>query len=340
MCIAALALHVTDEFPFVFVHNREESWDRETSHVELQTSADRPGGIPVHGTICARDQEYGGTWMGINALTKSFAALTNVRDRMVRPSGEPSRGHMITSLISTHAERSTDFNKYSAFNVFYSPSIIPRDLNGHPSTIKVYYSSSVPSDVTCSWKNAPPAQIAPGSVTCTSNSSSGLQEKSWPKEVWLKNEVQNLMQSVHHEKEAYCGEAGFERLLSQLTTVISESVIFPVATSFPTNFFDFSPYPVHKEHICQCGPFVRAQEKGWDGYGTRSQSVVVVSRSCMKVFYCYRNTQDQEHVDYKATTHWTVFPVPWHVEDALPHINPLIKPYLLTTTKYLPPAKY
>jgi uncharacterized protein with NRDE domain len=65
MCIGALALNVHPNYPFVFIFNRDEGFERTCA------KASEWGGV-----IAGKDLIGGGTWLGINRKGQ-FAALTN-----------------------------------------------------------------------------------------------------------------------------------------------------------------------------------------------------------------------------------------------------------------------
>jgi uncharacterized protein with NRDE domain len=58
MCIAALATECCEEFPFVFVHNREENWGR----------AATDAAVDDQGIICGLDAVAGGGCTGLSPL--------------------------------------------------------------------------------------------------------------------------------------------------------------------------------------------------------------------------------------------------------------------------------
>jgi len=73
MCILAWAVNCCAEFPFVFVHNRDEATDRAT--VPLDYDVDTPE------IVWNRDVSVpgGGSWFGLHVPSGRFAALTNCR---------------------------------------------------------------------------------------------------------------------------------------------------------------------------------------------------------------------------------------------------------------------
>lgn len=85
MCLIAFAIGTRPDRPLVLASNRDEFFDRPTS--ALHRWSELPAGI-----WAGRDQQDGGTWLGVSE-TGRVALLTNVRS--ARPAaGERSRGEL------------------------------------------------------------------------------------------------------------------------------------------------------------------------------------------------------------------------------------------------------
>lgn len=92
MCLVLLAWQSHAEYPLIAVANRDEFYARRT----------RPAswwGQSVS-LLAGRDEESGGTWLGINRRGR-FAALTNVRSPSERNPHATSRGLLVLSALQT-----------------------------------------------------------------------------------------------------------------------------------------------------------------------------------------------------------------------------------------------
>lgn len=72
MCIAAIAIQQSSEYPVIIIDNREEIIARETIDACLQ---------PKFNIVCGVDAQHMsecGTWMGYHVDSGNFAVLTNV----------------------------------------------------------------------------------------------------------------------------------------------------------------------------------------------------------------------------------------------------------------------
>jgi uncharacterized protein with NRDE domain len=118
MCLILLAWQGHTKYPCVIAANRDEMHLRPTAPAQWWPT--RPS------ILAGRDLSEGGTWLG---LTRSgrFAALTNYRDPELRRSGTPSRGSLVTSVLSSGSSvaetlshlRSVSAN-YNGFNLIFS----------------------------------------------------------------------------------------------------------------------------------------------------------------------------------------------------------------------------
>ena len=106
------------QFPCVIAANRDELHARPASPAQWWPS--RPD------ILAGRDLEAGGTWFGMTR-TGRFAALTNYRDLKQRRVGTPSRGELVTRILSSNAGvvESLEYlggiaADYNAFNLIFS----------------------------------------------------------------------------------------------------------------------------------------------------------------------------------------------------------------------------
>lgn len=113
MCIAALALGVHPDFPFICVANRDEFHNRPTAPLQAWPT---DTGVMYSG----KDLQSGGSWLGINGKG-SFALLTNVRNAALNlPATAPSRGELVSNAIK-HGQGPTQeiALKYAGFNLMH-----------------------------------------------------------------------------------------------------------------------------------------------------------------------------------------------------------------------------
>ena len=116
MCIVAIAWQVLDEMPLCLISNRDEFYQRPSSHLKQWENS------PI---IAGQDLQSGGTWMGITP-TGRWAVLTNFRDGKDQTSYPTSRGHLIQSFLEseqTPIRFAQDLEKkqcdYAGFNLFF-----------------------------------------------------------------------------------------------------------------------------------------------------------------------------------------------------------------------------
>ena len=115
MCIVAIAWQVLDEMPLCLISNRDEFYQRPSSHLKQWENS------PI---IAGQDLQSGGTWMGITP-TGRWAVLTNFRDGKDQTSYPTSRGHLIQSFLEseqTPIRFAQELEKkqcdYAGFNLF------------------------------------------------------------------------------------------------------------------------------------------------------------------------------------------------------------------------------
>lgn len=117
MCLLAFALHEHEEFPFVFIGNRDELHARPTRSAHWwQDAPDVFGG---------RDLAAGGAWLGIR-LDGRFAVITNYRHPGAIHEDAPSRGELVRDFLASDASAEsflerlhTDGHRYSGFNLLF-----------------------------------------------------------------------------------------------------------------------------------------------------------------------------------------------------------------------------
>ncbi len=90
MCLIAFAWHSHPDYPLVVVGNRDEFYARRTRAAAWWGQA--------VSLLAGRDEEAGGTWMGITRQGR-FAALTNVRAPNERNPHAASRGELVLGAL-------------------------------------------------------------------------------------------------------------------------------------------------------------------------------------------------------------------------------------------------
>ncbi|WP_421556895.1 NRDE family protein [Pseudomonas kitaguniensis] len=114
MCLIVFAWRPGHAQPLIVAANRDEFYARPSLPL-----AQWPGVPEVY---AGRDQEAGGTWLGVNAAGR-FAALTNIRDPH-QPPARKSRGELVARFLSGSqpiGEYLADVNgrsiEYAGFNL-------------------------------------------------------------------------------------------------------------------------------------------------------------------------------------------------------------------------------
>jgi len=166
MCIAVVAWHSHPEYPLILASNRDEFYTRGT----------RPAawwGQSVS-VLAGRDEEAGGTWLGINRSGR-FAMVTNVRAPTERNPHAPSRGALVVASLQAGddvgpwlqatAQRT---QAYNGFNLLIG-DVLPLRSGKTISTPQLHYFSNR--------LDAAPRTLAPG-VYGLSNA---FLDTPWPK---------------------------------------------------------------------------------------------------------------------------------------------------------------
>lgn len=110
MCLAAIALNVHPDFPFVCVANRDEFHNRPTAPLHAWDS----------NLLAGKDLQSGGAWLGVGT-NGEFALLTNVRNAALNmPSTAPTRGELVVNAIATGKGPSKENALgYAGFNLIH-----------------------------------------------------------------------------------------------------------------------------------------------------------------------------------------------------------------------------
>ena len=95
MCLIFVAYQHHPRYPLVVAANRDELYARPT--LPAHYWSDQPG------VLAGRDQQAGGTWLGISR-SGDFAAVTNFRNPRKNMPDAPTRGHLVTDFLTGGAD--------------------------------------------------------------------------------------------------------------------------------------------------------------------------------------------------------------------------------------------
>lgn len=159
MCLALVAWQSLPDYPLVLVSNRDEFYTRGTRPAAWWGQA-----VSILG---GRDQEAGGTWLGINRRGR-FALVTNVRAPNERNPHAPSRGALVMTALQSGTPLRGWLNDqvprtatYNGFNLIAGDVLLPTP------TLQ-YFSNRLA---------APPVALAPGLYGL----SNAFLDTPWPK---------------------------------------------------------------------------------------------------------------------------------------------------------------
>lgn len=115
MCIVAIAWQVLDEMPLCLISNRDEFYQRPSSHLKQWENS------PI---IAGQDLQSGGTWMGVTAAGR-WAIVTNFRNAQDKTTYSTSRGHLIQAFLDNDLtpirfaqQLEQKQHDYAGFNLF------------------------------------------------------------------------------------------------------------------------------------------------------------------------------------------------------------------------------
>lgn len=117
MCLIVLAIDVSEEFPLIFLSNRDEFYQRPTENMHWWDDQD---------ILAGKDLQAGGTWLAINSK-KQIAAVTNYRDPHHFKNDAPTRGNIPVDILHSNFENFEDYVKIhqdiwsemNGFNLLY-----------------------------------------------------------------------------------------------------------------------------------------------------------------------------------------------------------------------------
>jgi uncharacterized protein with NRDE domain len=258
MCLIVIGWRVHPEYPLVVLSNRDEFYARRTRPAAWWGQA-----VSLLG---GRDDEAGGTWLGINRRGR-LALLTNVRAPSERNPHAPSRGLLVLSALQSGqslpvwlGEQSRRAQIYNGFNLLLAePLAISLGRRARPARVH-YYSNRL---------GAAPQALAPGIYGL----SNGFLDTPWPK----------VTRAV----------AGFACLLAQRVDTGAMLKLMADRTVARDRNLPSTGVPLEWERALSAIQ-IRA-----NGYGTRSTTVVTVRRDGLVAFVerAFDPDAPERHVD-------------------------------------------
>ena len=105
MCVLAFAWRAHPDWPLVAIANRDEFHARPTAALARWDDD----------IVAGKDLRSGGTWLGVGA--GRFVALTNLRSDSPPDPGAPSRGGLVTALLTGSEPAALALDGYSPFTL-------------------------------------------------------------------------------------------------------------------------------------------------------------------------------------------------------------------------------
>lgn len=106
MCLIVFALNVSEEYPLIFLSNRDEFYQRPAQNMHWWEG---------NKILAGKDLQAGGTWLAVHK-NKKIAAVTNYRDPHRNSSTAPSRGQIPVDILVNDCK---DFKEYIHQNESY-----------------------------------------------------------------------------------------------------------------------------------------------------------------------------------------------------------------------------
>lgn len=157
MCVLAFAWRAHPRWPLVVAGNRDELHARPACPLARWDQPDH--------LLAGRDLQSGGTWLGVSEVGR-FAVVTNLRGYGQPEPGRPSRGALVTDVLSGEGRyadlRDADLSEFNPFNLI----VADRE--------RAYFLSNRPKNVR--------SLLAPGIYGL----SNGALDEPWPKTMRLK----------------------------------------------------------------------------------------------------------------------------------------------------------
>jgi uncharacterized protein with NRDE domain len=241
MCLAALTIGQSQQFPVVLASNRDEFFARASQALAWWRPPE--GAAPI---LSGRDLAGGGTWMGLNAAGR-LALVTNVREPGMQRMASPSRGDLVLQCLSDPQAdlatlATTPRNGFNLLAVDLSADLVER-----------------PDRPVGQWVSNRPVVQGRAIGTGAFGLSNASLDTPWPK---LRHLKQRLTQAVdrHHDLDALIGTL-FTALHDALPALDAELPQTGVT-------------PVRERQLSSA--FIRIADGDSGVYGTRCSTVVVV----------------------------------------------------------------
>lgn len=95
MCLIVVGVNSHPQYPLIVCGNRDEFFNRKAKKAHFWPDA------PI---LAGRDEEHGGSWLGVST-EGAFAAVTNVRNPdEIRTEDHQSRGNIVTNFLQTNSD--------------------------------------------------------------------------------------------------------------------------------------------------------------------------------------------------------------------------------------------
>ena len=128
MCIAVLAWQAHPRWQLVVAANRDEYHARPAAPLARWEKDDETGS----GIIAGRDITGGGTWLGVHEAGR-LVLVTNFRVEGYPQANRPSRGGLVTGLLTGDNPEKVPLAPYNPFNLFCADLSGARFLSNHPA---------------------------------------------------------------------------------------------------------------------------------------------------------------------------------------------------------------
>lgn len=168
MCLIAFAIQQDEKYPFIFIANRDEFYERPTQSMHWWEDEN---------ILAGKDLLAGGTWIAFGK-NQQFAAVTNYRDLERNQPTAPSRGAIPVNLIK---ENPTNFQQYVIDNKAHWSEMNGFNLLYHNGKETFYY-SNISEEV----------KTLDSGVYAISNA---FLDTPWPKVVAVKSRLQHIIEN-------------------------------------------------------------------------------------------------------------------------------------------------
>lgn len=307
MCILVVAVGCHPALPFVCAHNREE--------LRLRASGEDAWELDT-GIVCSRDLQAGGTVLGVNAETGSFAALTNCRTPDFSPAAEEklSRGRLVERMVAQGPEGVEDFisqnqDRLSGFHAVFGHVFGPNAGadSGSPSAPHLVYAWRTPEEDSLEnerwqrWRRDSHA-LRPGEVFVISNENP-TADAPWPKCTWLREKVAAFLEALPPRPRTDEVHSGLAEIMGRFDVPEIQA---------PARLPPWKPE--EEERLLQSGPFTPWRPGRANEFGTVSQRVLISDAHTLELHYFHRSTNLGWQPNMQKPPEcgpWACIRVPW-----------------------------